>query len=95
MTRTIKVEGKAKLNISPDQTTLRLELSNLFSEYQEALYSSNEDTRKLRHALNYFGIKEEDIKTVKYSIETEYSLYKDDLEKIFKEELLYKKMNNN
>lgn len=77
MQRTIKVTGKANLNVSPNQTTIRLELKNVYEEYEITLLKSNEETKDIKEIITSFGIERNNIKTKRFNIETEYTSYKD------------------
>lgn len=77
MQRTIKVTGKANLNISPDQTVVRLELKNKYDDYEEALLKSNEETKEVKDLIASYDINRKDIKTIKFNVESKYESYKD------------------
>ena len=70
--RTIRVTGKGQLKLSPDTTRISISLQGLEQDYGEALRRSAEETQALRHLLAGFGFREEDLKTLDFSVDTEY-----------------------
>ncbi len=70
--RTIRVTGKGQLKLSPDTTRISISLQGLEQDYGEALRRSAEETQALRQLLADFGFREEDLKTLDFSVDTEY-----------------------
>ena len=75
--RTIRVTGKGKLKIRPDLTRIGITLTELYKEYAEALKHSAEDTEKLKDLLSAFGFRRADLKTLSFSVDTEYESYRE------------------
>ena len=74
--RTIHVTGKGLLKIHPDQTVITMDLEGRYLNYDETLRHSAEDTEQLKDILGAFGFERSDLKTVNFTIDTEYESYK-------------------
>lgn len=75
--RTIRVTGKGQIRIKPDTTRITLSLEGLYPEYSETLRRSSEDTERLKDLLTGFGFERSDLKTLNFSVDTEYESYKE------------------
>ena len=75
--RTIRVTGKGQIRLKPDMTRITMTLSGLHREYGETLRRSSEDTEALRDVLSGFGFERSDLKTLSFSVDTEYESYRD------------------
>ena len=75
--RTIRVTGKGQLKVKPDTTRITLSLEGTYPEYGETLHRSSQDTEKLKDLLTGFGFDRSDLKTLSFSVDTEYESYKD------------------
>ena len=75
--RTIKVTGKGQIKVKPDMTRITLSLEGLYPEYGETLRCSSEDTERLKDLLTGFGFERSDLKTLHFSVDTEYESYKE------------------
>ncbi|MCR4962755.1 MAG: SIMPL domain-containing protein [Firmicutes bacterium] len=75
--RTIRVIGKGQIKVKPDMTRITLSLEGIYPEYGEALRSSAEDTERLRDLLTGFGFARTDLKTLNFSVDTEYESYQE------------------
>ena len=75
--RTIKVTGKGQIKVKPDVTRITLSLEGLYPEYGETLRRSSEDTERLKDLLAGFGFARSELKTLNFSVDTEYESYKD------------------
>jgi uncharacterized protein YggE len=75
--RTIRVTGKGQIKVKPDMTRITLSLEGLYPEYGETLRRSSEDTELLKDLLAGFGFERSDLKTLNFSVDTEYESYKD------------------
>lgn len=75
--RTIRVTGKGQIRVKPDMTRIMLSLEGQYPEYDETLRRSSQDTEKLRDLLSVFGFERSDLKTVTFSVDTEYESYKE------------------
>ncbi len=75
--RTIRVTGKGQIKVKPDMTRITLTLERTFPEYGKALRKSAEDTESLKDLLTAFGFAREDLKTLSFSVDTEYERFQD------------------
>ena len=78
--RTIRITGKGNLKIHPDITRITITLTGLYKDYAEALRRSSEDTEKLKDIVSVFGFERKDLKTVNFSVDTEYESYRENNE---------------
>ncbi len=76
--RTIRVTGKGQLKIKPDTTRITMTLEGTYPEYAETLRRSAQDTEHLKDVLAAFGFERADLKTLQFSVDTEYESYKED-----------------
>ncbi len=76
--RTIRVTGKGQIKVKPDTTRITMTLSGIFPDYGEALRRSAEDTETLGALLSGFGFDRSDLKTLSFSVDTEYEGYNED-----------------
>ena len=74
-TRTIRITGKGNLKVHPDMTRITITLNGLDKEYSKALQHSAEDTKTLAKSLKTLGFQRKDLKTLKFSVDTEYEDY--------------------
>ena len=75
--RTIKVTGKGQIRVKPDMTRITISLDGLYKDYGETLRRSSQNTEVLRDLLSGFGFERTDLKTLNFSVDTEYESYKD------------------
>ena len=75
--RTIRVTGKGMLKVHPDVTRITITLEGLFPDYGEALRRSAEDTEELRDLLSGFDFERTDLKTLNFSVDSEYESYQE------------------
>ncbi len=75
--RTIRVTGKGQIKVKPDMTCITMTLEGLFKDYGETLRHSSEETEILKDVLSAFGFERADLKTLNFSVDTEYESYKD------------------
>ena len=75
--RTIRVTGKGQIKVRPDMTRITMTLNGIHKEYGETLRRSSEDTEALKDVLSGFGFERSDLKTLSFSIDTEYESYHD------------------
>ena len=75
--RTIRVTGKGQIKVKPDMTRISISLEGTFSEYQETLRRSSEDTEQIKDLLSKLGFAKSDLKTLNFGVDTEYESYKD------------------
>ena len=75
--RTIRVTGKGLIKVHPDMTRITMTLEAMYPEYADTLRHSSEDTEKLKDVLAPFGFSRTDLKTLNFSVDTEFESYKD------------------
>lgn len=75
--RTIRVTGKGQLKLRPDTTRITMTLEGQYPEYTETLRHSSEDTEVLKDVLSGFGFDRSDLKTLNFSVDTEYESYRE------------------
>ena len=75
--RTIRVTGKGQIKVRPDMTRITMSLEGLYKDYNETLRLSSQDTETLTDILSGFGFERSDLKTLNFSVDTEYESYKD------------------
>ncbi len=75
--RTIRVTGKGQIKVKPDMTRITMSLEGTYPEYGEALRHSSLDTEQLKDVLSAFGFEPSDLKTLNFSVDTEYESYQD------------------
>ena len=75
--RTIRVTGKGQIKVRPDTTRIIMSLEGLYKDYNETLRLSSQDTETLKDILSGFGFERSDLKTLNFSVDTEYESYKD------------------
>ena len=76
--RTIRVTGKGQLQVRPDTTRITVTLNGLSRDYGETLRRSAEETEALKEVLSGFGFERADLKTLSFSVDTEYESYRDE-----------------
>ena len=74
--RTIRVTGKGMLKVRPDMTRIVITLEGVEPEYGKTLKRSAEETEQLKDTLEPFGFEREELKTLSFSVDTEYESYK-------------------
>lgn len=75
--RTIRVTGKGQIKVRPDMTRITMSLEGLYKDYNETLRLSSQDTETMKDILSGFGFERSDLKTLNFSVDTEYESYKD------------------
>ena len=75
--RTIRVTGKGQIKVKPDMTRITMSLEGTCPEYSESLRRSSEDTERLKELLEGLGFARSDLKTLNFSVDTEYETYKE------------------
>lgn len=75
--RTIRVTGRGQIKVKPDMTRITVTLTGLCPEYGETLRRSSEDTEALKDVLAEFGFERSDLKTLSFTVDTEYESYRD------------------
>lgn len=77
MEKTIRVTGKGKISVKPDQIRLRINIEGTYKDYEESLVKSSEATEELKNLIEKLGFERKDLKTVFFNIDTEYDSYQD------------------
>ena len=75
--RTIRVTGKGLIKVHPDMTRITMTLEGLNPEYADTLRQSSEFTEELKDVLSAFGFERSDLKTLNFSVDTEFESYKE------------------
>ena len=75
--RTIRVTGKGQLKLRPDTTRITMTLEGVYPDYGETLRHSSADTEALKDVLSGFGFARADLKTLSFSVDTEYESYRE------------------
>lgn len=84
--RTIRVTGKGNLKVHPDMTRITMELTDVCPEYGETLKQAARQTEALKKLLKPFGFQHSDLKTVRFSVDTETERYEED--DVYKERIV-------
>ena len=75
--RIIRVTGKGLIKVHPDMTRITMTLEGIYPAYDDTLRHSSEDTERLKDVLTPFGFARGDLKTLNFSVDTEYESYKE------------------
>ena len=75
--RIIRVTGKGLIRVHPDMTRITMTLEGIYPAYDDTLRHSSEDTERLKDVLTPFGFARGDLKTLNFSVDTEYESYKE------------------
>lgn len=78
MEKTMRVTGKGKLSVKPDMIRLLLDATKVCATYEEALAKSAEQTEELKNCFEGLGFARTDLKTLRFSVDTEYENYRDE-----------------
>ena len=76
--KTIRVTGKGQVKVKPDMTRITITLEDTYTEYQETLRHSAQDTDQLKDILEPYGFEREDLKTLSFQVDPQYESYKKD-----------------
>lgn len=76
--RTIRITGSGNLCLRPDTTRITMTLEGQDREYAGAVALSAADTEKLKIALAALGFQREEVKTIRFDVDTEYESYQED-----------------
>lgn len=82
-TKTITLSGESERFVTPDTASVSFSMTRKSLSTKEATDSVNERISTLLKALDDFGVKEEDIKTVNYSLYPEYTYARNSGERNF------------
>ena len=76
--KTIRVTGKGQVKVKPDMTRITITLEDTYTEYQETLRHSAQDTDQLKDILEPYGFERADLKTLSFQVDPQYESYKKD-----------------
>lgn len=77
MERTIKVTGKGRIAVKPDQIRLTIELSGCTKEYEDCVHLSTLQTASIKDEFEKLGFQKESLKTTYFNVDTKYESYRD------------------
>lgn len=77
MERTITVTGKGKVSVKPDIIRVKLKASDVCEKYEDTVKKSAEDMGIVREAIKKAGLKQKDLKTTSFQIDTKYESFRD------------------
>ena len=75
--REMRVTGRGRISVKPDRIRLMLTLSDVKKDYDKALKEASAKSTELQKAFCGCGFSEEDLKTVNFSVDAEYTGYSD------------------
>lgn len=75
-TRTIRVTGKGQIKVKPDMMRITITLEDIYTEYEETLRQSAQDTDQMKDLLEPYGFKRADLKTLSFQVDPQYESYK-------------------
>ncbi len=75
--REMRVTGRGRISVKPDRIRLMLTLSDVKKDYDKALKEASAKSAELQKAFCGCGFSEEDLKTVNFSVDAEYTGYSD------------------
>lgn len=75
--RKMRVTGRGRISVKPDRIRLMLTLSDVKKDYDKALKEASAKSTELQKAFCGCGFSEEDLKTVNFSVDAEYTGYSD------------------
>lgn len=76
MDRTIKVTGKGKISVKPDQILLNLHLEGVKKSYEETLEQSSMQVEILKDTFEKLGFARTDLKTINFNVNTKYEYHR-------------------
>ena len=77
MERIIKVTGKGQISVKPDLIRLVLHMEDMRETYEETLQQSTIQVEMLKDCFEKLGFRRSDLKTLNFSVDTEYESYQD------------------
>lgn len=77
MNRTITVTGIGTASAKPDYIEITMDIEAVNKDYEKALAESSKAINKLQNAVVFCGYKKEDLKTVRFNIDTRYRSSRD------------------
>ena len=75
MERTIRVTGKGRLKIQPDQIRIMISLEDTFALYEEAVRESAKQTEEVKEVLCVAGLEKKSVKTLDFGVRPKYENY--------------------
>ncbi len=73
--RIIRVTGKGRLSVKPDQIRLMIDISDTREYYEETLRQSAEQVEALKDIFEKIGFDRKDLKTTYFNVDTKYESY--------------------
>ena len=73
----LKVTGRGRLSLVPDMIRIRLEQLDTDPDYSKVIRESTAHTEELRTELTALGFDEKALKTLNFTVDTEYEGYQD------------------
>lgn len=77
MNRTIAVKGTGNIRLKPDMTVISMTLKTTDKDYDKAMEQASAALSALRDALASVGFAENDLKTLRFNVSTEYESRQD------------------
>ena len=77
MERAMKVTGKGKLYVKPDQIRLTMNLTAVKESYEEAMSLSSAQVKQLKDSFAGLGFQENALKTLSFRVDSKYENYRD------------------
>lgn len=78
MERTITVKGTGKVSAKPDLIVVKMELTSRSARYEETMNDAALAVTRLQKAVDQAGFAKSDLKTIDFSIDTDYESYRDE-----------------
>lgn len=73
--RIIRVTGRGKISVKPDQIRLMMDLSDRRTSYEETMKASSEQVEQMKDLFEKLGFDRKDLKTTHFDIDTRYESY--------------------
>lgn len=75
--REMRVTGRGRVFVKPDRIRLMLTMTDVKKDYDKAIREASEKSEELQKAFKGCGFQPEDLKTVNFSVDAEYTGYSD------------------
>ena len=75
--REMRVTGRGRVFVKPDRIRLMLTMTDVKKDYDKAIREASEKSEELQKAFIGCGFQPEDLKTVNFSVDAEYTGYSD------------------
>ena len=77
MNRTITVKGVGSASVRPDYITISMTIESVHKDYNESMEDAAQRIEKLQDAVICSGYKKEDLKTIRFNVDTKYKHIKE------------------